>query len=491
MGKKLFLLDAMALIYRAYYSMIRHPIITTKGRTTNAQFGFTNTLLDLIQNQKPTHLAVAFDTSAPTARHLEFEKYKAQRQEVPEDISGAIPDIKKIVKGFNLPVIEMDGYEADDIIGTLAGKAEKQGFEVYMVTPDKDFGQLVTDNVLIYKPGYQGSNVEILGKKEVCERWNIKDVNQVIDILGLMGDASDNIPGVPGVGEKTAAKLLSEYNTLENVLANAENIKGALGNKIREGKDLAILSKKLATIITDAPIEFNEEKFKVGKIDKQKLNEIFTELEFKSLGKRVLGDEYSVFEAAPTLVQAELFSKESDSKPSDVAVESTNGSGLIAEKNIHNTTHQYHLVQTKEEIKQLVSELINHPEISFDTETTGLDANTANLVGMSFSYKPYEAYYVPIPQDRQLALEILHEFKSLFDDDSKKWIGQNLKFDLLILKWYGMDLHGALFDTMLAHYLIESDSRRNMDLLSAQYLGYVPVSITELIGKKEIGRAHV
>ncbi len=492
MEKKLFLLDAMALIFRAYYSMIRRPIVTTKGKTTNAQYGFTNTLLELIHKENPTHLAVAFDTSAPTARHIEFEKYKAQRQEVPEDISAAIPDIKKIIQGFNFPVIEMDGYEADDIIGTLAKKAEKEGYEVYMVTPDKDFGQLVTDKILIYKPGYQGSSVEIMGKKEVCERWNIKDVNQVIDVLGLMGDASDNIPGVPGVGEKTAAKLLSEYGTLENVLANADNIKGALGNKIREGKELALLSKKLATIVTDVPCEFNEDDFKVGKIDRQKLNEIFTELEFKSLGKRVLGEEYSVFEAAPAagMVQAELFSKEED-KPSAPSENSIKTEGLVAEKNINNTPHHYHLVQGEDAIKKLVSDLLKHNEISFDTETTGLDVNNAELVGMSFCVKPHEAYYVPVPQEHKKALEILKEFKPLFDDKSNSWVGQNIKYDLLLLKWYGLDLHGKLFDTMLAHYVIESEGRRNMDLLSAQYLGYVPVSITELIGKRGKGQGNM
>ena len=266
MEKKLFLLDAMALIYRAYYSLIRSPIITTKGKNTNAQFGFTNTLFDLIKKENPTHLAVAFDTYAPTERHIDFAAYKAQRQEAPEDLLAAIPDIKKIIEGFNLPVVECDGYEADDIIGALAQQAEKQGYQVFMVTPDKDFGQLVTENIKIYKPGYQGGNVEIMGEKEVCEKWGIKNVKQVIDILGLMGDAADNIPGIAGVGEKTAAKLLAQYETLENVLADAENIKGALGNKIREGKEMAILSKKLATIITEVPCEFHEENFKIGPV---------------------------------------------------------------------------------------------------------------------------------------------------------------------------------------------------------------------------------
>jgi len=263
MEKKLFLLDAMALIFRAYYALIRNPIITTKGKNTNAQFGFTNTLYELITKEKPTHLAVAFDTAAPTERNTDFADYKANRQDTPEDISLALNDIKKIIKGFNLPVIECDGFEADDVIGGLAQQAEKQGYEVFMVTPDKDFGQLVTDKIKIYKPGYQGGKVEILGAKEVCEKWNIKDVSQVIDILGLMGDAVDNIPGIPGIGEKTASKLLAEYGTLENVLANSDNIKGSLGEKIRAGKDLAIMSRKLATIVTNAPCEFHEEDFRI------------------------------------------------------------------------------------------------------------------------------------------------------------------------------------------------------------------------------------
>lgn len=464
--------------------MIRNPIITTKGKTTNAQYGFTNTLLDLINKENPTHLAVAFDTSAPTERHIEFEGYKAQRQEVPEDILSAIPDIKEIIKGFNLPVIEMDGYEADDIIGSLAQKAEKQGYKVFMVTPDKDFGQLVTDHILIYKPGYQGGSVEIMGKKEVCDKWNIKNVNQVIDILGLMGDASDNIPGIPGVGEKTAAKLLAEYETLENVLANADHIKGALGNKVREGKDLAIMSKKLATIITNVPCEFHEEEFKVKPVNKEKLKEIFTELEFKTLGKRVLGEGYSVFEAAPSLVQASLFGNEKTKEQAAPADEERLEEGLIAENNISNTPHNYSLVQDDKAVEQLVSALSVHKEISFDTETTGIDGNEADLVGMSFSLKPHEGYYVPLPADRKETLKILEKFRPVFEDDSKKWVGQNLKYDLLVMKWYDVDLKGELFDTMLAHYVIESEGRRNMDLLSAQYLGYVPVSITELIGKK-------
>src|SRR3954467_781357 len=293
MNKRLFLLDAYALIFRAYYALIRNPRITSKGKNTNAQFGFTNTIIELINNQKPTHMAVCFDTAAPTERHTDFEQYKANRQDAPEDLTAAIPDIKRIIKGLNIPIIESDGYEADDVIGTLSKQAEALGYEVYMVTPDKDYGQLVSDKVKIYKPGYQGGDVEIMGPKEVCEKWCIESVDQVIDILGLMGDAVDNIPGIAGVGQKTACKLLTEYGTLEKVLENADNIKGALGEKVRKGREAALLSKKLATIITNVPVQFHEEDFRLKEWNNDKLTEIFTELEFKSIGKRILGENFT------------------------------------------------------------------------------------------------------------------------------------------------------------------------------------------------------
>src|SRR5438552_3312055 len=306
MAKKLFLLDAMALVFRAYYALIRIPRLTTKGKNTNAQFGFTNTLADLINNQKPSHMAVCFDTEAPTERHTGFEDYKANRQDAPEDILSALPDIKKIIEGFNIPILEVDGYEADDVIGTLCKQAEKAGYEVFMVTPDKDYGQLVSDNIKIYKPGYQGGDVEIMGPKEVCDKWCIQTVDQVIDFLGLMGDAVDNIPGIAGVGQKTACKLLAEYGTLENVLANADKIKGALGEKIKAGRDLAILSKKLATIITNVPVTFHEEDFKLKDWNKDTLQEVFAELEFKTLGKRVLGDEFSITSSQTGIITKEI-----------------------------------------------------------------------------------------------------------------------------------------------------------------------------------------
>jgi DNA polymerase-1 len=541
--KKLFLLDALALIFRAYYALISNPRITSKGRNTNAQFGFTNALVDLINNQKPSHMAVCFDTQAPTERHTDFADYKANRQEAPEDLLSALPDIKAIVQGFSIPCMELDGFEADDVIGTLSKQAAAAGYEVYMVTPDKDYGQLVTEKIKIYKPGYQGGLPEILGPKEVCEKWNIKDVSQVIDILGLMGDAVDNIPGIKGVGEKTAAKLLNEFGTLENVVANAENIKGALGDKVRGGKELAVLSKKLATIITEVPVEFHEENFRLKEWDRGALQQIFLELEFKTLGKRILGDEFGAGNFAPEGVQTDLFGN-AVNPPAPVARKkggvkagaaigggggepdgsrnSGNGAGKLEEassrleaavergeenaegapeetaepalhptKNIGNTPHNYMAVTGDQAIAGLVARLMKEREICFDTETTGIDANDVELVGMSFSFAPGEAWYVPCPADQAVSGRIVEAFRPLFENPSICWIGQNLKYDYLVMKWYGIELKGPLFDTMLAHYVVEPDAKRGMDELSAKYLGYEPVHIEELIGKKGKGQGNM
>jgi DNA polymerase-1 len=500
MQKKLFLLDAFALVFRAYYALIRNPRITSKGRNTNAQFGFTNTLIDLIKNQKPTHMAVCFDTSAATERHTDFADYKANRQETPEDISAAVPDIKKIIEGFNIPVIGIDGYEADDVIGALAKQAEKEGYEVFMVTPDKDYGQLVSENIKIYKPPYQGGNFEILGPKEVCEKWDIERVEQVIDILGMMGDAVDNIPGIPGVGEKTAAKLLKEYGTLENVLDNAEKIKGKLGEKIVAGKELAMMSKKLATIITNIPAaEFHEENFRIKEMNKEVLKEIFEQLEFKTLGKRILGDDIDgapeawngTEEAKPKKAaspQMDLFGNIIE-QPEAVEVKiKTEDQISAADKNINNTPHDYSLVQTDAEINDLVKYLSSFDEICFDTETTGIDANEAEIVGMSFSVKAGEGFYVFCPADEKETSRRLQFFKPLFGDVTKTWIGHNIKYDMLILKWQGIEIAGNTFDSMLAHYVIEPDGKNGMDALSEKFLGYEPVHIEELIGKKGKGQ---
>lgn len=491
MDKRLFLLDAMALIFRAYYALIRSPRITSQGKNTNAQFGFTNALLELINNRHPTHMAVCFDTQAPTERHTDFTDYKANRQEAPEDLLLAIPDIKRIIRGFNIPVVELDGYEADDVVGTLSKQAAAAGYEVFMVTPDKDYGQLVSDKIKIYKPGYQGGDIEILGPEEVCSKWNIRSVDQVIDMLGLMGDAVDNIPGIAGVGEKTASKLLNEYGTLENILANADSIKGALGEKVRNGKESAILSKKLATIITNVPVEFHEEDFRLKAWNREALKEIFTELEFKTVAKRILGEDIQVVTQANQSVQTDLFgnvvgtpnngARKINSENSD---DSDSNSSHFVDKNIQNTPHHYELVEGSDAIEALIKILSAEPEICFDTETTSLDANDAELVGLSFSVKPHTGYYVPCSSDQVKTKSILNQFNPLFRDPAKTWVGQNIKYDLLILKWYGYELSGKLFDTMLAHYVIEPEGKRGMDLLSAKYLGYETVPIEELIGKK-------
>ena len=491
MANKLFLLDAMALIFRAYYALIRNPRITSKGKNTNSQFVFTNTLVELMNNQKPSHLAVCFDTEAPTERHTDFVDYKANRQEAPEDILISIPDIKRILNGFNIPIIESDGYEADDVIGTLSKQAAKLGYEVYMVTPDKDYGQLVSDQIKIYKPGYQGGDIEIMGPKEVCEKWCIKSVDQVIDMLGLMGDAVDNIPGIAGVGQKTACKLLTEFGTLENVLSNADNIKGALGEKIRAGKENALLSKKLATIITNVPVEFHEENFRLKEWNKEALKEVFTELEFRTVAQRILGESIPInksngVDKLPAQgVQTDLFGNTVEAPVVSQPEENISQDTIPAPvANISNTPHEYKAVEGEEAIKELINELKQQKEISFDTETTNIDANIAELVGLSFCLKPNSGYYIPCPPDQQQTKKILSLFSELFNDESITWVGQNIKYDLLILKWYGVELKGPVFDTMLAHYVIEPDGKRSMDLLSAKFLSYDPVHIEELIGKK-------
>lgn len=487
MEKKLFLLDAFALIFRAYYSLIRSPRITSTGKNTNAQFGFTNTLIDLINNQKPTHMAVCFDTKAPTERHQTFADYKANRQETPEDILAAVPDIKKILQGFDIPIIESDGFEADDLIGTLSLKAANEGYTVYMVTPDKDYGQLVTDNVFIYKPPFQGGKAEIMGPKEVCAKWDIEHVGQVIDLLGMMGDSVDNIPGIKGVGEKTAVKLLKEFGSLESVLENAGTIKGAMGEKIRQGKEDALLSKKLATIITDVPCEFHEESFRLSDWNRELLEEVFNELEFRTIGKRILGEGFVV--KGNESVQRDLFGNEvasarSSASNDTVTKETPDETTPVMLQTINTTAHHYVVVDTADARAALIQNLSSQAEICFDTETTGLDANQCELVGMSFAIAPHEAYYIPFPTQRDQSIALLNEFKELFEDVRITWVGQNIKFDLLVLRNYGFQLTGALWDTMLAHYCFEPDGKRSMDLLSEKYLQYQPVSIEELIGKK-------
>ena len=508
MSKKLYLLDALALIYRAYYALIRTPRITSTGINTNAQFGFTNTLLEIIKKENPSHIAVCFDTHAPTERHTDFTDYKANREEAPEDLLSSLPHIKAIIEGFNIPVVECDGYEADDVIGTLAWQAADLGYEVYMVTPDKDYGQLlVKPNVYMWKPPAFGNEREILDAEKIKSKWDIARVDQVIDMLGLMGDAADNIPGIPGVGEKTAAKLLKEYDTLEGVLANADKIKGAMGEKVRAGAASAIMSKKLATIITSVPVTFHEEDYKLSEKNIPALTEIFNLLEFKTLGKRILGSEFEVVTEAAKEKQVDLFGnevkapKEKQIKTKTIVLDSEEGTQtvleaedeeeeapqLVVNKNINNTDHKYQSIVGEEAIKNLVNQLSTELEICIDTETTGIDANNVELVGLSFSVKEHEGYYVPVANDgegKDGAKHILSLFEPIFNNTNITWIGQNLKYDFLVLKWYGVELKGKTFDTMLAHYVIEPEGRRSMDLLSGQFLGYEPVAIETLIGKK-------
>ncbi|MEI2270572.1 DNA polymerase I [Sphingobacterium sp. ML3W] len=481
--KKLFLLDGMALIYRAYFALSKTPRITSTGLNTGAIMGFTNTLLEVLKNQQPSHIAVVFDTAAPTARHIEFEAYKAHREKMPEDLSASIPYIYRLIEGFNIPIITMDGYEADDIIGTLAKKAEQENFQVYCMTPDKDFGQLVSDNIFIYKPARMGNGAEVQGVKEILEKWEVTDVCQVIDILGLWGDAVDNIPGIPGIGEKTAKKLVQEFGSVEGIIANADQLKGKMRENVENFAEQGLISKKLATILLDVPVELNEKALELEDPNKDILEPLFAELEFRTLGKRVFGDDFSILEKnAPINGQMDLFAIQTTANTTStvIGVSSEN----IVLKNIHNTTHEYTLLDTTEEQEKLAEELNSKSSFCFDTETTGLDANLANIVGLSFSFETGKAYYIPTPANREEAQRIVDIFKSALENPAIEKIGQNIKYDILLLARYGVKVQGTLFDTMLAHYLIDPDTRHGMDVLAENYLNYTPVSITELIGEK-------
>ncbi|RKE49699.1 DNA polymerase I [Sphingobacterium detergens] len=481
--KKLFLLDGMALIYRAYFALSKTPRITSTGLNTGAIMGFTNTLLEVLKNQQPSHIAVVFDTAAPTARHIEFEAYKAHREKMPEDLSASIPYIYRLIEGFNIPIITMDGYEADDIIGTLAKKAEQENFQVYCMTPDKDFGQLVSDNIFIYKPARMGNGAEVQGVKEILEKWEVTDVNQVIDILGLWGDAVDNIPGIPGIGEKTAKKLVQEFGSVEGIIANADKLKGKMRENVENFAEQGLISKKLATILLDVPVELNEKALELEDPNKDILEPLFAELEFRTLGKRVFGDDFSILEKnSPVNGQMDLFATEITANTTSTAIEVSNENIVL--KNIHNTTHEYTLVDTTEEQEKLAKELNSKSSFCFDTETTGLDANLADIVGLSFSFETGKAYYIPTPANREEAQRIVDIFKSVLENPAIEKIGQNIKYDILLLARYGVKVQGALFDTMLAHYLIDPDTRHGMDVLAENYLNYTPVSITELIGEK-------
>ena len=480
--KKLFLLDGMALIYRAYFALNKSPRLTASGLNTGAVMGFANTLLEVLKNQKPSHIAVVFDTAAPTNRHIEFEAYKANREKMPEDLATAIPYVFKLIEGFNIPIITKDGYEADDIIGTLAKKAELEDFTVYCMTPDKDFGQLVSERIFIYKPARMGNGAEILGVPEILEKWEISDVSQVIDILGLWGDAVDNIPGIPGIGEKTAKKLMQEYGSVENLIANADKLKGKQRENVENFAEQGLISKKLATILLDVPVELEEEKLKLTEPSKELLEPLFAELEFRTLSKRVFGDSTAAEPNANYSSQMDLFSTAS-SVPNS-AEDAPEESPVTELNTIENTAHDYILVDTTEAQVALANELNALSSFCFDTETTGLDANTADIVGFSFAFEKGKAYYIPTPANRQEAQEILEIFRKAFENPAIEKVGQNIKYDILLLARYDIQVQGPLFDTMLAHYLIDPDTRHGMDLLAENYLNYKPVSITELIGAK-------
>ena len=477
----LYLLDAYALIYRAYFAFINNPRISSTGLDTSAIFGFTTTLLEILEKKNPSHIAIVYDTPKPTFRHEEYKEYKAQRDETPEGIKVAFPYIRQVAEAFHIPFIGVDGFEADDVIGTLAKQAEQKGYEVYMMTPDKDFGQLVSENIFMYRPGRSGNPPEVWGVEEVKAKFDIDTVDQVIDYLGMMGDSVDNIPGIPGVGPKTASKLLKQYGSMEGLYEHADEIKGKLGEKIRDNQEQALMSKHLARIVIDAPIEFNEADFKKDPADEEAIKKLFAELEFRTLAKRVLGQ--SVTSTAEKVVQApkpstggqtDLFaqvSEEASEQPAET------GMGNLA-----NSDHLYQLVEHPKERQLLLENLMKQSSVCFDTETTSLNVLEAELVGLAISYAPGKAYYVNMPEGEVSA--IIKEFSPFFEDESIEKIGQNLKYDISVLANYDIEVRGPIFDTMLAHYLINPDMRHNMDILAETYLSYQTQSIEELIGKK-------
>ena len=487
--KTLYLLDGHALVYRAHYAFITRPLINSKGLNTSAINGFLRTLWDILKNKKPSHIAVSFDMHGPTFRHEMFEAYKANRDAQPEDITTAFPYIKKMVRAFNIPIVELQGYEADDLIGTLAKQAEREGFKVYMVTPDKDYAQLVSQNVFMYKPSRQGNGVDILGEDEVLEKWGIQRVDQVIDVLGLWGDSVDNIPGIPGIGEKTAKKLLAIYDSVEGIIENAEELKGKQKEKVIEFAEQGLLSKKLATINIDSPVTFNAEEFKLDAFNREALEVLFKELEFRTLADRILNYSEKTTEKNEEGVQKDLFGNIVDTKQKRTPRTSSKPAAhSVAEFTIHNVKHDYQLIDTKEKRADLIKMLSSEKSISFDTETTSIDANQAELVGLSFSVKAKEAFYIPLPEDYEDCKNVVQEFKPILESSKIKMIGQNIKYDVLVMKWYDIEVEGDFFDTMITHYLLEPDLRHNMDYISESYLKYTPVSITSLIGKKGKGQ---
>jgi DNA polymerase-1 len=498
--KRLYLLDAYALIFRGYFAFIKNPRINSKGMDTSAIMGFMNALMDVIKRDKPDHLAVAFDKGGSTYRYEMYQEYKAHRDETPEAIKIAVPYIQELLKAMHIPIIEVPGFEADDLIGTLAKQAEKENFQVFMVTPDKDFAQLVSENIFMYKPARMGNGIEIWGIPEVLARFEIERPEQVIDYLGMMGDAADNIPGLPGVGEKTAKKFLAEYGSMENLLANTHQLKGAIKDKIEANAELGILSKKLATILLDCPVTFNEADYELSKPDVEKTDALFQELEFRQMKAQFdkyfgTGKEYDEIDTNGNgnTVESEKTVKKAPAKKSNEDQFDLFGFSDEESNEVHsnshyatleNTEHFYQSIQGDFAVKLLIQNLMNQASVCFDTETTGIDALNAELVGMSFSFEKGKAFYVPFPENQEEAQVLVDKFKPFFESETIEKIGQNIKYDLKILSHYGVQIKGKLFDTMIAHYLINPDMRHNMDVLSETYLKYSPKSIEDLIGKK-------
>lgn len=471
---KLFLIDAYALIYRSYYALIRSPRVNSKGLNTSAVMGFLNTLNEVLTKERPTHIGVAFDPAGPTFRHEAYPEYKAQREACPEDIKASVPIIKDMLRAFNIPIIEAEGYEADDVIGTLATKAAEAGVTTYMLTPDKDYGQLIRPNVYMYRPRHGNAGYEIMGEKEVEAKYGISSPLQVIDLLGLMGDSSDNIPGCPGVGEKTAAKLINEFGSIENLLENTDKLKGAIKKKVEENREQIVFSKFLATIKTDVPIPLDLDALAVADPDEDELRKIFDELEFKSFANRFLKKTENKQKSDNT--QLDLFAENTG--------ESTGSAEFSSFESLKTTPHDYQLIDTEDGLHQIYDYFITKEILSLDTETTSMNAIDAELVGLSFAVKENEAFYVPVPANREEAQRIVNIFKPIYENDKIVKVGQNIKYDLEVLANYGVTLAGPMFDTMIAHYLIQPELRHNMDYMAEVYLNYKTIHIDELIGPK-------
>lgn len=472
--KRLYLLDAMALIYRAHFALVRSPRYTSAGKCTSAVFGVANTVLDIINTHQPTHIAVAFDTQDPTFRHEVFPAYKAQRDALPEDIAEQFPLVDQLFDALNITTIRQPGFEADDIIGTLAKQAEVDGYETFMVTPDKDYTQLVSDHITMYKPGRQGASVELLGVPEVLEKWKIERVDQVVDILGLMGDASDNIPGVPGVGEKTAQKLIAQFGSVENLLANTDKLKGKQKERVEENKDQALLSKELVKIRIDVPHDVKFDTLKWEGFDDEKLRALFVELEFDGLGKRLFGKSFTAAPARQAVIREKR----------EQEIQATLFDEPVEEKTIKDVKHNYVTVKTKKARASLLEKLLQQSRVCFDTETTGLDPRAAFPLGIAFSFESGNAYYVVVPEETDMAAAILNEFRPLFENEAIEKVGHNLKYDVTLLKWHGIEVRGKLLDTMLAHSMKEPEMKHGLDYLAKLYLGYRPIPTSELLGPK-------